>query len=204
MDAATVIGKRGDIDSSFAQDDTEKQTYQSEAVGAQADSKTQRDRINQTIAAMSLMVDGEVRERMMAGFHNHDQATNGKNLLLSLPKEVRLEIFRLAVIKAKSIMMNHLVAQRTPSYLTPALLTVSKQIRAEAVEFYYKNNDFVLRVTDFDILPYKPFLKIYKPYGKSFPKDTTSGFCGFWVIGAPSWKNLLSWCQETYFMRAPF
>ncbi|KAK3632334.1 hypothetical protein LTR22_020630 [Elasticomyces elasticus] len=188
-------GKRVHTVSEVAGGNTKKRSRQSEAALPQVE--CQRDRINKAIQAMGEMVEGEVRERLLGGFHNHDLATNGKNLLLSLPKEIRLKIFSLAVTVLPPIFMDSLSDVNIP---TPGLLEVSKQVREEAKDFYYKNNDFVLRVTDFNVLPYTSFLKVYNGYGKSFPEDRMSGF---WLIGVPNWSNLMAWCFETFLNQTP-
>ncbi|KAK5747388.1 hypothetical protein LTR17_000028 [Elasticomyces elasticus] len=188
-------GKRVNTAPDGSQGGTKKRSRQGGATGTQAES--QRDRINKAIQAMGDMVVGEVRERMMGGFHNHDEATNGKNLLLSLPKEIRLKVFSLAVTVLPPIFIDHLSDVNIP---TPGLLEVSKQVREESKDFYYKNNDFVLRVTDFNVLPYTSFLRVYNGYGKSFPEDRMSGF---WLIGVPNWSNLMAWCFETFRNQTP-
>ncbi|KAK5742944.1 hypothetical protein LTR17_002954 [Elasticomyces elasticus] len=188
-------GKRVNTASDGSQGGTKKRSRHGEATGPQAES--QRDRINKAIQAMGEIVVGEVRERLMGGFHNHDLATNGKNLLLSLPKEIRLKIFSLAVIDTSPIMVDHLVDACGP---TPGLLTVSKQVREESVAFYYKRNNFVFRVTDWNVLPYSTIVKKFKTSRKSSPDNLAPTL---WLLGVPNWTNLMMWCHETFHRRMP-
>ncbi|KAK5690589.1 hypothetical protein LTR97_012143 [Elasticomyces elasticus] len=188
-------GKRVHTASDVPQESPKKRSRQAEATRPQTGS--QRDCINKAIQAMGEMVVGEIRERMMGGFHNHDLATNGRNLLLSLPKEVRLNIFRLAVIDTLPIMVDHLVDACAP---TPGLLTVSKQVREESAAFYYKRNNFVFRVTDWNVLRYSTIVKKFKTSRKSSPDNLAPTL---WLLGVPNWANLMMWCREVFHRRMP-
>lgn len=71
--------------------------------------------------------------------------------LLDLPAELRNRISEFVLLQDDAVV----ITSSTPQ---PAYLHVCRQIRTEAFEVFYTGNDFLLRVDDFDIKPFIPFL----------------------------------------------
>jgi hypothetical protein len=83
-----------------------------------------------------------------------------KSSLLTLPPELRNEIYRLALISSEKIDI-------TKEYNEPALLSVSRKIRDEATPILYLRNQWHIDLPDWDCGLYKAFFTHVKFRGIS-------------------------------------
>ena len=78
----------------------------------------------------------------------------------------------------------------------PALLRVSKQIRAETRSIYYKSNRFTLNVRDYDGAAFTPFWKQYAPNRPPWTGEGNSPNVAFLFTGRPNFENLVRWVKD--------
>ncbi|QIW96488.1 hypothetical protein AMS68_002006 [Peltaster fructicola] len=72
--------------------------------------------------------------------------TSQRSMLLSLPAELRERIFEFALMSEKPLVTFHIDEYQQEDYQEarqPPLLTVSRQIRQEALPLFYASNDFI-------------------------------------------------------------
>lgn len=73
-------------------------------------------------------------------------STLQRNMLLELPAELRGRIFEFALVSDKPLVTFHIDEYQQEDYqeaVQPPLLTVSRQIRQEALPLFYGCNDFI-------------------------------------------------------------
>lgn len=99
--------------------------------------------------------------------------------LLSLPPEIRNIIYR-EVLAHGAIQMSAIV-------LEPPLLRVSRQIRDETMQIYYKENTFEWTALSFDA-------KDYLAWIQALPARKHTS-CSWTLGGAPNWNNLQRWLK---------
>ncbi|KAK3115471.1 hypothetical protein LTR53_005128 [Teratosphaeriaceae sp. CCFEE 6253] len=115
--------------------------------------------------------------------------------LFRLPGELRNEIYAYALTSTEPIE----VAAKGPGQ--PSLLRVCKGVRNEASKIYYGENQFRLKVLDFNGAELTPFCRQYRRYDTQHDKTDVSNV-SFLLRGDPSFTNLIRWCEELYWDRS--
>lgn len=126
-----------------------------------------------------------------------DEATAEVPLrLLSLPPELRNRIYRYALIADNGIVIQHQVS--TPTI--PSLLATCHQVRHEAYDIYFKENDFRFYITDFDATL---LLRWCKTFGRSRISLVAQPgkYRLFTRMSSPpavKWQNLIVWLKASF------
>ena len=115
-----------------------------------------------------------------------DAVDSLQSRLLSLPPEIRNTIYRYALVQGK-------ISVRAPAFATaeqPALLQVNRQIRTEAINIYYHENEFLWLVEDFDATATAMWQQ------SSEARAQASHIFEF--EGRRVWDNLFKWLKAFY------
>lgn len=120
----------------------------------------------------------------------------GKNLFMSLPAELRNNIYDLVLLKRRrwvggqSARNRHVNDDRVwvgpdEYWSEPALLSISHEIRTEAASAYYKSNKFIVSVTKDDFPPACAWLRVITKLVGTKP------FAQFGIAAfSPTWQGL--------------
>ena len=76
----------------------------------------------------------------------------------------------------------------------PALLAVCRQIRNEALEFFYLSNKIHVRIKDYDA----SLLYAWRTHLNTLSSNIGSRVIFIRVLGRPCWKNLDKWCEHVW------
>lgn len=114
-----------------------------------------------------------------------DRETSQPSRLLTLPAELRTEIFALALEDTDYI---NITEQLKP----PGLLSACRQVREETWPIWISQNRFFLHLHGFD---HRLFSKWYKLVGGVDPAGITVGMI---FDNVYDWENLLRWCRAEH------
>ncbi|KAK5127467.1 hypothetical protein LTR85_006806 [Meristemomyces frigidus] len=106
--------------------------------------------------------------------------------LLKLPAELRNAIYRLSVVERNKVM----ISSRRPAPPQPGIMQVSRQVRAEIVSIYYKENTFGHIIRDYDY-------RLYRKWCLSSKFRVKSNMV-FKTHKPTNWANLLEWVKAWY------
>ena len=101
--------------------------------------------------------------------------------LLELPAELRNRIYRCTLVKPRTLV-------NATTFSQPGLLRTCQQIRAEALDIYFLENDFALVVDDFD---YSLASAFRRQAGE--PRKDKMTVIPNMVHTSSSWSNLMKW-----------
>ena len=105
--------------------------------------------------------------------------------MLELPPELRNRVYRALLTSIENFTIP--VNEGPPT--EPALLSVCRQTREEAIGIYYQENTFGFDIDDFDISGFQRWWTTHKRYNPRF----------LWHLSpSPTWGTLLGWL-EAYF-----
>ena len=117
--------------------------------------------------------------------------------LLELPPELRNRIYRFALVEKDSIELGN------PGFTEPPLLMTSKQIRAEAIQIFHIENNFIMLLRDFDVtktVKWRIILNAARQRQEFVGCTNGPKFQGWWrVPQTPHWKNLMKWLGWYHF-----
>jgi hypothetical protein len=103
------------------------------------------------------------------------------SLLLSLPPEIRNIIYRYALVEDEI----EIDPPMSPVPEQPSLLQTNRQVRAEASDIYYKENEFVWCIEDFNV-------EAFVAWSES-SRATKRSTLVMRLDGKPTWANLVWW-----------
>jgi hypothetical protein len=116
--------------------------------------------------------------------------------LLSLPAELRLEIYDLTVLSPEAITL-----PRAEDF-EPSLLRVNKQLRMEASRHFYRKNSFNIRLASHDWKLSKRACRHFRTASKEY-----NIFAKYTIIAnsliVPNWADLQQFLQEMYLNNIP-
>ncbi|EMC99748.1 hypothetical protein BAUCODRAFT_145129 [Baudoinia panamericana UAMH 10762] len=142
----------------------------------------------------------------LAREHNTKARVYGKPRLLALPGIARSNIIRHSVVKKTGI----LIAANDPeSDAEPCLMSLCQQLRTEASPIYYRENNFVIYIRNYDIDSLLPWLKRADSFrdgdGTRFHVNGAmelvggytrcNGIITIHTDGQPHWANLVEWLR---------
>ena len=109
--------------------------------------------------------------------------------LLALPAELKDEIYRFSLVQG-----DIRISSTGPAPKEPGLLSVCREIRCDALQIYYQENDFCFDIAGFDATRHINFCKTdgrkeLNKKGSLFTIDEEPG----------SWPNLKKWLQAFYY-----
>lgn len=108
-----------------------------------------------------------------------------------LPAELRNIIYRLVLVQPNEHGFQIAGTETLPDQ--PALLQTCRQIRNDAREMYFQQNEFIFNIVDFDAGPFIKWCRV---------SDAHRTACAWMSInGAPNWSNLKAWVEHYYFGR---
>ena len=114
--------------------------------------------------------------------------TTANSPLLTLPAELRNRIYRLALCKRDG---NTISTNVVPE---PPLLATCKQIRNEATAIFYRENDLVVDVGDYDSTPIMAvFHKHLASEKLGIMRRVING-----IPRRPNWDNMVLWLFRTH------
>jgi hypothetical protein len=116
--------------------------------------------------------------------------------LLSLPAELRLEIYDLTVLSPEAITL-----PRAEDF-EPSLLRVNKQLRMEASRHFYRKNSFNIKLTSHDWKLSKRACHHFRTANKKFNIFTKYTIIANSLI-VPKWADLQQFLQEMYLNNIP-
>ncbi|KAK5747385.1 hypothetical protein LTR17_000025 [Elasticomyces elasticus] len=186
--------------------DPRKRKRASETTDATKGQPSQRQKIRNVQDYIDATLTTAEREAMFNGILIRKSATDEtKPHLLGLPKELRLQIWEFALIEDTPIFI------AADGLEQPALLRVCQQIRGEGLPPYYKYNQFVWVLKDFNMTPLLPAVAIRTKYIKTSAKGNGGNSTGGHPLkarrpvrtmieftGVPNWQNLVEWLRLHY------
>lgn len=133
----------------------------------------------------------------VASTHNLIQQQINRQHLLSMPINVRTQIFRHVVVNSRASIT---VRADAPSESSePELTRVCHDIRTEALPLFYRENAFVVQVKEYDIRPLLPWLKRAELFRTRDPvaEPEASSFEPIIIRtdGQTHWDNLQEWLK---------
>ncbi|KAK5127468.1 hypothetical protein LTR85_006807 [Meristemomyces frigidus] len=119
---------------------------------------------------------------------NIDATEISQSAVLRLPAELRNIIYHYTLVQQTCIVIE---AGDTPP-LEPALLHVNRQVRREAIDMYYQQNEFEFTIANCDA-------SCYLKWCKSTQRRKRSNLIWrFETIGNTNWPNLWTWLKAYY------
>ena len=109
---------------------------------------------------------------------------NSKSRFLSLPAELRNEIYRLVLVEDKRLN----IKKDLPTQ--PGLLRACRQTRQEGLDIYLQDNYFVFYINHFDASTYLQWCRASRKH--------IGCHHGFVVANSANWDNLLDWLEAYY------
>lgn len=94
---------------------------------------------------------------------------------------MRNHIYRYVVVEPDEIW----VTARSPA--PPALLSACRSIHKDAGEIYYCENEFILKLEDYNGADLAPFVRSYDRFARRFDLSNI----GYDFDGEPNWDNLV-------------
>ncbi|KAK4555969.1 hypothetical protein LTR86_007189 [Recurvomyces mirabilis] len=133
------------------------------------------------------------------GSVNGDIATQDgtESRLLELPPELRNRIYGYYLIeRGRAIIITAALKQ-------PAMLSVCRLIRSEALDIWYQCNDFDIHITDCDAQLLRSYQKHLKfpstPLSPTKIVDKSGDKPGLAItVSGPHWENVLQWAHWAY------
>ena len=128
----------------------------------------------------------QVMAESAAEIQDHTDSRHSR--LLSLPAEIRNRIYNYALVEGRIEIQSH--SEPPPQ---PALLQVNRQIRSEARQMYYRENNFVWFINDYDC---GTFIR----WSQSSERRKHANH--IWKMGGLCvWENVLQWLEAIYYNR---
>jgi hypothetical protein len=121
---------------------------------------------------------------------NASGATEEKSPLLALPAEIRNEIWKW------SMRMDHPLSIVGDTPKQPPLTKTCRQIRAESIRFFYKENSFSCTIFDYDPADFKRYRQVADKYGLSTVLLTHQHRAG--APRAQLRTNMMKWLEGTF------
>ena len=122
--------------------------------------------------------------------------------LLELPGELRNKIYRYCLVVGDEhdteylmrITTNGRFVVVTKDLKIPPLLSVSQQVRNEAIHIWYAANTFRVSLQDYDPTLYLAWKRHVDVISRTAPLEK------LWiqVTGDPKWSNLMAWCHAVW------
>jgi hypothetical protein len=118
--------------------------------------------------------------------HETKQSLSNENAcLVGLPYELRIEIYRLVLLKSGKITIDTVIPPE------PGLLGVNKQIRQEASKIYYKENTFKGHIFHFDATLYLRWRSLSR-------FELCHSRCKWKVRSSHNFENLKAWLKSDF------
>ena len=120
---------------------------------------------------------------------------------MALPAELRNKIYKYCLIIGSHDAEYSTIDNRNGRFVVvtedvkqPALLSVCRQVRNEALGFWYIENKFHVRINDYDASLYLAWRRHLNALGPKFKAQTI----GYKISGDPDWKKLKEWCYAVW------
>ena len=111
--------------------------------------------------------------------------TSEFQLVLELPPELRNAVYRFTICESSHINIGH-----TFTFAEPAILQTNKQIRREALEFFYYENTFRFHISDLDCT-------LLRRWIRSSPLRRNASLWAA-INHSNNWRNLKRWLRHAF------